>query len=403
MNDYIIRKEQCGYFLYDIKTNLVYYSEIYNNIFCSENYTLLSYGKKKHLSSNYFELHKGKYIDNSNDGYKFSAPETVFLEVTKKCNLRCNHCFNSSGKELADELTFTEIKNIINQLSDLGVFNIKVTGGEPFERDDIFNILEYADKKEINYIIFSNGTNFDLNRIENIKKLKHLIKIRISVDGNEFTNDSIRGKGTFRNSLSTLKLLCDNNIPCELNYTITKTNYKQILDVSNYLKNNGINCKINIGFVKISGRAKLSDTYCFSEEEIKEAVEIINKQISDNNLIKDFHLLEPLYYKLFGHEFGCPAGKLTETIKCNGDVYACGLFSDNKNYLCGNVKTTKIIDIWNGETISNIRNLKACTVCNTCRFYCDTCTGACRGNALNYYGDICKQDINCYLYKVFFG
>ena len=404
MENFILRKEIGGNFLYDKKNNAIFFSPQKNDFdYCSEHFSLLSSKKTIQLSTDYFNKNTGKSIDNSYFGNIFSAPATVFFEVTKKCNLKCRHCFNNSGKKAQNELTLNEIKNIIDGIYEAGVFNVKITGGEPFARADIFDILNYLEKKEINYIIFSNGTIFNTEILHRLKLLKHLIKIRISIDGNELTNDLIRGIGTYKLAISTLKQLSDNGLPCELNYTITKSNYNQITEVSNVLIDKHINCKINLGFVKISGRAYESNQYYFTENEIIKVVDTIDEQIKNSPNINVLHLLEPIYYKLYKKSFGCPAGRLSLTIKSNGNVYACGLFSDHDELCCGNTKSLSLIEIWNSKAFDRFRNLTCNSECNTCIYFKNNCTGACRGNALNYFNDICGQDINCYLYKTKFG
>lgn len=406
MYDYIIRKENSGFILYAINSNEVYFSsKDIENIYDEKNYLLMSHTEKnKLLPDNFFESNIGRYIDKTKEHDSISAPETVFFELTKKCNLRCGHCFNDSGIRAENELSLEEIFDIIDKLYDAGVFSIKVTGGEPFSRKDILSILEYLEEKGLNFIVYSNGTNIEPRYLSKLKSFKHLLKIRISIDGIEETNDSIRGKGTFKKAMETAKNLCENNIPCEINYTITKNNYTQLNIVAKYLENNNINCKINIGFVKIAGRAiNGSEEYYFTEENIEEAVSLIKEQMLSVKSIKSFYLLEPIYYQLFGDSFGCPAARLTMTIKSNGDVYPCGLFSKNDSLLCGNLTKNSFDEIWESSAMHIIRSLPEREECKECEFYLDSCTGACRGNALNYFDNICDKDINCFVYQVDFN
>ena len=405
MDKYILRKENCGYILYDIASNTVFFSELdIEDAYCEGNYKPLSRTNNITLPNGYFSDNVGRFIDNTKYKTTFAAPETVFLETTKRCNLRCQHCFNESGKRANSELSYTEIIKLIDDFARIGVFTVKITGGEPFCRDDILDILTYLDSKQLNYIVFSNGTNISDSDIVKLKSLKHLLKLRISIDGNKNTNDKIRGTGSFEKAMATVKKLCDNKIPCEINYTITKTNYMQIGDLASYLKSNSIPCKINIGMVKIAGRAKkASDEYYFTKDNITNALSYIKKQVHDCDCVKPFYLLEPIYYKLFGRSFGCPGARLTTTIKCTGEIYPCGLLSEDKSFLCGNIRDSNFQEIWNNGKMDDFRHLPERVKCKSCSYYLKTCTGACRGNAQNYYNDICGEDINCMVYQIDFN
>src|SRR3989337_2358598 len=73
----------------------------------------------------------------------------VHLELTRRCNLRCKHCYLPISKHPGDapELAFSSVKQIIDELHSAGCLFISLTGGEVFTRPDITSILEYLWKK----------------------------------------------------------------------------------------------------------------------------------------------------------------------------------------------------------------------------------------------------------------
>lgn len=387
-----------------MNNNLIYFADSsISDLYDATKYKALNRDNVK-LPIDFFVNNEGRLVDNSSSDTIIATPITVFFEVTKKCNLRCGHCFNASGEKYTNELKLDEIIDLIDQFAKAGVFSVKITGGEPFCRSDIMDILSYLDTKSINYIVYSNGTCISYENIRKLKSLTNMLKIRISVDGIYNTNDSIRGVGSFEKAMDTVKTLCANDIPCEINYTITKSNYLQLSELEKYLFVNKINCKINIGLVKIAGRAKSgAEEYYFTEENIGDAMACIKQQLQKSTHVKPFYLLEPVYYKIFGNSFGCPAGRLTTTIKYNGDIYPCGLLSEYLHFLCGNIRKDKFQVIWNNSKMDVFRNLPPNSACVVCKNYLKTCTGACRGNAMNFYNDICGRDINCFIYQVDFN
>ncbi|WP_299143801.1 PqqD family peptide modification chaperone [uncultured Vibrio sp.] len=81
----------------------------------------------------------------------------VYIELTNKCNLQCIHCYNESGEMRSGELSTEEMLSAINELGKIGVTDVILTGGEPFERKDIFRLIKALEHNHIRFSIFSNG------------------------------------------------------------------------------------------------------------------------------------------------------------------------------------------------------------------------------------------------------
>ncbi len=73
-----------------------------------------------------------------------NAPICLTWEWTYACNLQCVHCLSSSGTRDPHELTTDEMKAIVDDLHDLGVFYVNIGGGEPMLRPDFFEVVEYC-------------------------------------------------------------------------------------------------------------------------------------------------------------------------------------------------------------------------------------------------------------------
>lgn len=369
------RKEEMGYLLYDSS---------------SKKYIL---EEKVEPNTPYRMIENSQDYDNT-----LSAPLTVFLELTKQCDLNCKHCFRDNND--SNDLCTNEWFYIIDQLHDYGVCSVKITGGEPFLRPDIKNILQYLDYHSIDYIIFTNGFILE-NNIDWLKELTHLVCIRVSIDGTEKTNDIIRGAGSWERAISSILLLERYRIPCEINYTITKQNYKELPSLSNELLTRGINSNIHTGFVKYAGNAKGNIEQCFiSNQEIYQASYEIKEYQRIYSNISELHLLKPIYYKIFGNIYGCPAGRTSMTIKQDGTVIPCGILPKNA-FSCGNIIHDGLHTVWNNTTMLSLSNIDVYKKCETCKYLFVNCTGGCRGNAFNYHDKLDGEDINCSVYQVF--
>ncbi len=170
---------------------------------------------------------------------KEHIPWYLFLLITDRCNMFCKYCDVESPKRAEDtarkkkEWTTEEIFKIIEDFYALGTRYINFQGGEPLLRNDIEKLIDYANKKGMVTDIFTNGLLIH----RNINALKKLSRITISLEGDEKTHDTDRGKGTYQKILRNIELLSRNNITFTINYTVTPTNacidsVKHVLEIA---------------------------------------------------------------------------------------------------------------------------------------------------------------------------
>ncbi len=89
------------------------------------------------------------------------VPISGSLELTFRCNLRCQHCYVSHGHNgipRQQELNTSEIQRIIDEVVDAGCLWFLITGGEPLVRRDFLDIYTYAKRKGLIITLFTNGT-----------------------------------------------------------------------------------------------------------------------------------------------------------------------------------------------------------------------------------------------------
>lgn len=137
------------------------------------------------------------------------------LFVTQLCNLRCPHCYMSSGEKLANELSTKEILSILDSFSKNGGRFVTFTGGEVCTRTDFIDIVKYAKYTGLHVEIFTNGTLWTKELVDNISDC--IDKVQISIDGyDEESNAKIRGKGNFHKSLNAVRLFHKKGIPVRI-------------------------------------------------------------------------------------------------------------------------------------------------------------------------------------------
>jgi MoaA/NifB/PqqE/SkfB family radical SAM enzyme len=142
--------------------------------------------------------------------FQVNKPTLVDLEITNRCNLRCDVCWFWGKSGIGDrygklEMSTDEIYTLIDEVRYYKP-SIYIGGGEPFVRDDIFKILEYIKNCGLTISLTTNGTLLDDDKIEKIVELG-IDGITFSVDGDEKLHDDIRGIGTFKKVTRSIKSL----------------------------------------------------------------------------------------------------------------------------------------------------------------------------------------------------
>jgi len=102
------------------------------------------------------------------DGLTLSAPETVHLAITARCNLACPGCYVPPF--IGAELTTVELRNLIDQWAQMRVFQLAVGGGEPLLRQDLFDVLAYAREQGIVPNLTTNGTLLTLDAVRRLER-----------------------------------------------------------------------------------------------------------------------------------------------------------------------------------------------------------------------------------------
>jgi len=151
--------------------------------------------------------HKKKWVQN------LETPVALIFFVTSRCNLRCSHCFYWQKLNAGDnELTIDEIRKIASSFRY--PVSLSLTGGEPFIRKDLKEIIEAfrqgCGTQEVG--IATNGTLMEttVETVRSVLEADYLssLSVQISLDGLEGTHDEIRGvKGSFEKAISTVKEL----------------------------------------------------------------------------------------------------------------------------------------------------------------------------------------------------
>ena len=278
------------------------------------------------------EEYKIKYIPldkNREVKDQFSFADIVYLELTRGCNLRCKHCLNDSGEIMPNQLNEEEFEKIINELSEAGIQEVRLTGGEPLLYKDIYKLIKLCTD---NGVCTSLGTNGTLVTKEVAQKLKDagLKKVVVSIDGTKDKHDEIRGNGNYDKAMAGLKYLKDAGIDVRVNAVIMRTNMEDVINLAKEMNKEKITLFIR-RFIE-SGRGEILKDNMLNQKDYEYVKERLKDELDDSTPYVNGHYLRinegvhPRISLPFTIR-GCKAGQRAIAIMPDGEIQLCGFLS----------------------------------------------------------------------------
>ncbi|MBU0547650.1 MAG: glycosyltransferase [Candidatus Omnitrophica bacterium] len=309
-------------------------------------------------------------------------PEFIILDITHRCNLKCNICEIRKDKP-AGEYTLEEIENLIKEAIDWGVKEFVLSGGEPFVREDIFEILDFVKERGYRIGVLTNGIMLNEDFID--KLLPYFIagslSLSISLDAlSPGIHDEIRGaRGSHEKTLNGLKILsCLKKKHPNINFNtisiILNENLEELFGLAVFLRSLNVNSiqfqpllSNNLVMKERSGSVK----YWIPRERLDVLDAAIDKLIefkrsnyqlvrnSENNLS-----LSKKYFRgyLAQGDVKCLYAVKTILVANNGDVTTCF-----ESY--GNIRTASLKKIFGSEKSKQARK-KVAECRNPCLLPC---------------------------------
>jgi AdoMet-dependent heme synthase len=324
--------------------------------------------------------------------------------------LKCIHCYETGEK--CTELSTREAKSFIREFSiTVDLWNkvlpldgaLHLTGGEPFLRDDLFELIDYARNLGLIIRILTNGTLIT-SQISDRLKNAGIKNMQISIDGISDTHDLIRGsKGSFKKAMNSVDLLTNNGIYTNIACTVSKMNLKDVPKLVDLALNHKVKAIRFARFVPLGQGNKIQD-FALSPEETQCLFQYINykkKELSGKLEILDQDPLFCLFDSKSEAEQGirsslamgrCSIGFQGVCVLPNGTVYPCRKLP----IPIGNIRDQRFRDIWlNSKILNNIRNVNKlegkCGICD----YKYECKG-CRAVAFALTGNYMGPDLQCW-------
>lgn len=197
----------------------------------------------------------------------YSQPIGVQLEITYRCNLKCQHCYNESGilskETFRQELSEQQWVDIAEELVNIGLFSVIISGGEPFLNPSlVFRMAEIFGAAEIKMGIITNGWFLSDEVVSQLARFRKAINwIQVSVDGaDKIVHDSIRGvPGSFDRCVRAIIRLKENGIPVKMATGVMQENQSQLEQLFELALFLGVET-LHIGNIINIGRARMEYT-----------------------------------------------------------------------------------------------------------------------------------------------
>ena len=302
-----------------------------------------------------------------NRALELGVPFSAQLDLTYRCNEQCVHCYLDHHDH--GEMTTVEIKHLLKEMAEAGVFILTLSGGEIFLRKDFFEILEYA--RDLTFCI-KLKTNAVLIREAQAARLHDLgvesIQVSIYSHKPEVHDAITKVPGSLRRSIKAIRFLREQGLKVIVANVLMNQNMQDYQDVRSLAH-------------EIDAEYTLDPT--------------ITPMMDGDRAILDLNAGEPALRAVFRDEtlvgnaeefcapppapdedsmesLPCSAGHTACYVSPYGEFYPCVQFPLS----CGNVRQQRFIDIWrNSEQLKEVRSirLRDLSSCSQCA-HGSTCT-----------------------------
>ena len=288
-------------------------------------------------------------------------PISVLVELTYRCNMDCLHCYVIHD-QAQNELTTEEYYKLFDDLADMGTLFLTISGGEPFVRKDLKQLIEYATNKHFSIRLFTSGTLLTETWGKFLSEM-NILEIETSIYGaNPKTHDEMtRIRGSFYKLMDGIKILGKYDIKTNVKFIVTKNNYKEITEVKKIVEESGCNFYYDVILTPKDNLDDSPQQLSLNKKEMSEFYDSVNMKITTT--VRD------------KNDFICNAGIATMAISPDGEVFPCVQLRKS----AGNLREKPLKDIWkNGEIFNRLRKLRIKDYqCGNCPLlnYCSPCIG----------------------------
>jgi 12,18-didecarboxysiroheme deacetylase len=354
---------------------------------------------------------------------QFSADKkpVVVWNCTRRCNLRCVHCYSrSENRRYEGELSTDEGYALIEDLAKFGAPVILFSGGEPLIRPDLAALIGRAVSCGMRAVISTNGTLINEKTADQLRTFG-LSYVGVSLDGLREVHDRFRGmEGAFGRAIAGIRNCMKAGIKVGLRFTITRRNIQEIDAIFHLLRDENVP-RVCFYHLVYAGRGSTLMEEDLDHDATRRVVDRIIDRTAELHaggrpaevLTVDNHADGPYLYLRMVRENHPRAAEVLELLKMNrGNSSGCGIgcvswdgavHADQfwRHVTFGNVRERPFSDIWTdlgNPLMAKLKDKRPHVTgrCAACRWL-DVCGGNFRARAEAATGDLWAPDPACYL------
>ena len=289
--------------------------------------------------------------------YQYSAPLRMDVALTFRCQNDCVHCY-AGGPHETPELTTDQWKQVIDRLSEIGIFIVTFTGGEPTLREDLPELLVYAQNKGMVTGLITNGRKLKDKEYVSVLEKSGLDFVQVTLESHkpQIHDLMTASTGSWKETVAGIRNAVNSQIYVTTNTTLSKHNAPKFLDTIDFIKALDV-AAFGCNSLIYSGKANaISQEFALTFEELNLLLPRIRSKAEHLGL--KFLWYTPTQYCRFDPvQAGlgvkaCTAALINMCVSPNGDVYPCQSYFES----LGNILTEKWGKIWGHPTAVKIRS-----------------------------------------------
>jgi len=307
-----------------------------------------------------------------------SLPVLGEIAVTNRCNNRCGLCYLPAGSNAQEEMSFGQIKKIIDIFhKEAKIPFFSFTGGEPLMREDLEKCIRYAVKLGLATNLITNGTLADTARARSLAK-QGLRTAQVSVEAaDESKHDALtRVPGAFTKTLHGIEALIKAGISVQTNTTITRLNAETAALIPHLIHSLGIR-KFSMNLFIPAGEGMRNSDLFFPYGKVGAIIEDVRRKARELGLT--FFWYSPIPHCLYnplarglGNK-SCAAMDGLISVSPLGDVLPCSSYPEP----IGNLLSQSFSDVWFSKRALFFKKKRyAPSICAGCDKFI-ACQGAC--------------------------
>ena len=302
----------------------------------------------------------GLVMEMAAKALKLNIPLSVQLDLTYRCNERCIHCYLDHDDH--GEMTTVEIKDLLDQMADAGVFYLTISGGEILMRRDFFEILEHARARTFCVKLKTNGVLIRQKEAQRLRELGvEAVQISIYSHRPEVHDAITKVPGSLRQSIGAVRLLREQGL------TVTMANVLMVQNAADYQGVRALAAELDAKFTIDPTITPMMDgdrsilKLNVDQAALQEVFR--NRDLVGN--VEEFCAPPSSVDEEALDMLPCSAGHTACYVSPYGDVYPCVQFP----LPSGNVRRTKFVDIWRDSPQLKevrgitLRDMPSCSKC----------------------------------------